>query len=68
MSRVVLFAQTLRTEALTCSRRCNGKRVMSRQLRTSIAAKEIFDLTKEEEFTEKVLSSDRPVIVDFHAK
>ncbi len=36
---------------------------MSRQLRTSIAAKEIFDFTKEEEFTEKVLSSDRPVII-----
>ena len=45
-----------------------GARLILRQLHSGGAAYKIFDIKKEDEFSKKVLSADKPVIVDFHAK
>ncbi len=46
----------------------NNARLILRQFHVSQAARKIFDINKEDEFSEKVLSAEKPVIVDFHAE
>lgn len=45
----------------------SSSRLLLQQLHCSSVRHKIFDITVEEEFSEKVLSADKPVIVDFHA-
>ena len=43
-------------------------RTIFRQLHTTSACRKVFQLKDKSEFMDKVISSKKPVVVDFHAK